>query len=150
ENREKVFPAVDSRMKFCLLTLVGSAYPTTEGADFVFFAHNVEDLQDDYRRFKLSSNDIELLNPNTETCPIFRSGRDAELNKAIYSGISVLMNERTGANPWGAYYIRLVHLGDHAKYLRFLWEERNSDWDIPLYEAKLFYAFDHRFCTFTD
>src|SRR5918911_537145 len=27
----------------------------------------------------LSSKDVELLNPNTRTCPIFRSRRDAEL-----------------------------------------------------------------------
>ncbi len=39
DNREKIFLAVDSRMKFCLLTLSGSAYLTTKGTEFVFFAH---------------------------------------------------------------------------------------------------------------
>ncbi len=33
ENREKLFPEVDSRMKFCLLTLTGSQRPARLGAD---------------------------------------------------------------------------------------------------------------------
>ena len=30
------------------------------------------------------------MNPNTGTCPIFRSKRDAEINKAIYRRVPVL------------------------------------------------------------
>jgi hypothetical protein len=148
ENREKLFPAVDSRMKFCLLTLAGSAHTTAKGAEFVFFAHNVEDLLEEHRHFALSSKDISLLNPNTKTCPIFRSKRDAELNKAIYTRVPVLVNELIGVNPWSAYYMRLIDQSDHAQYLRFPWEERGTEWDVPLYEAKLISAFDHRFSTF--
>ncbi|HFQ92495.1 MAG TPA: hypothetical protein ENK32_00670, partial [Anaerolineae bacterium] len=83
ENRQKIFPAVDSRMKFCLLTLTGAARPAAS-AEFVFFAQEAADLRDEERRFTLSAADIALLNPNTRTCPIFRSRRDAELTKAIY------------------------------------------------------------------
>ena len=43
--------------------------PTAEAAEFVFFAHAVEDLRDPERRFTLTAEDIELLNPNTRTCP---------------------------------------------------------------------------------
>ena len=148
ENRNGVFPGVHRSYKFCLLTMVGSARPATKGAEFVFFALKAEDLQDEYRRFTLNSTDISLLNPNTKTCPIFRSKRDAELNKAIYDRAPVLINVRTEKNFWGAYYMRLIHLSDHSRYLRFPWEEQSSDWDVPLYEAKLFNAFDHRYCTF--
>jgi hypothetical protein len=84
ENRAGLFPAVDSRMKFCLLTLVGPARSATHGAEFVFFAHAVEDLKDPERCFTLSAEDVALLNPATRTCPSFRSRRDAELAKAIY------------------------------------------------------------------
>src|SRR6185437_8324252 len=45
ENREGLFPAVDSRMKFCLLTLTG-ARRGPERADFVCFALRAEDLAD--------------------------------------------------------------------------------------------------------
>ena len=54
----------------------------------------------------LSSDDIALLNPNTRTCPIFRSGRDAELAKAIYRRVPVLIREAKDGqpeeNPWGS------------------------------------------------
>ncbi|HEX3639976.1 MAG TPA: N-6 DNA methylase, partial [Ktedonobacteraceae bacterium] len=150
ENREKLFPAVDSRYSFCLLTLAGPSRPIEKGAEFVFFAQKVEDLQDDQRRFLLNIRDISLLNPNTKTCPIFRSKHDAELNLAIYKRVPVLINEQTEINAWSAYYMRLIHLSDHAAYLHFPWEIRDPDWNIPLYEAKLFLAFDHRFSTFAD
>jgi hypothetical protein len=39
ENREGLFPAVDSRMKFCLLTLTGPGRPVPQGAEFAFFLH---------------------------------------------------------------------------------------------------------------
>jgi hypothetical protein len=51
ENRRKLFPAVDSRMKFCLLTLAGAARSVEQGAQFVFFALDVADLRKPERRF---------------------------------------------------------------------------------------------------
>ncbi len=89
ENRGKLFPEVDSRQKFCLLTL-GSG---TEAADFLFFATRPEHLKDLRRHFQLSAADIALINPNTRTCPIFRSRRDAELTKKIYRRVPVLIRE---------------------------------------------------------
>ncbi len=148
ENRDEIFKGVHRSYKFCLLTIAGRDRPITEGAKFVFFAHQVEDIQDNQRRFSLSYKDIKLINPNTKTCPIFRFKRDAELNKQIYVNVPILSNEYTKKNPWNTYYMRLIDLSDHAKYLRFPWEERDECWNIPLYEAKLFLSFDHRFATF--
>lgn len=100
-----IFPAVDSRVKFCLLTSGQGTKPTTEQAEFVFFAHSVDELSDPEKRFPLSSRDIELVNPNTRTCPIFRSRHDAELTKAIYRRVPVLIKEvrdgRPEENTWG-------------------------------------------------
>ena len=79
--------------KFCLLTLTGLQQPMVHGAEFVFFAHSVEDLCDEQRRFTLAAEDSALLNPNTRTCPVFRSKRDAELTKTIYHRVPVLVNE---------------------------------------------------------
>ncbi|GCF08501.1 Eco57I restriction-modification methylase domain-containing protein [Dictyobacter arantiisoli] len=150
ENRSKIFPAVDSRVKFCLLTLTGSSQRNNPGIDFMFFAHTVEDLKDDARRFTLSADDIALLNPNTKTCPIFRSRRDAELNLSIYRNLPAFVDEVNNINNWGIYYIRLVHLGDHADQVHFKWEVGKENWLNPLYESKLVNIFDHRYCTFAD
>ena len=92
ENKGIFFPDVHRNYKFCLFTAGRGLRPTADRAEFVFFAHAVEALRDPERRFVLSPEDIALLNPNTRTCPIFRSGRDAELAKAIYRRV-------TGADP---------------------------------------------------
>ena len=81
ENKGIFFPDVHRNYKFCLFTAGRGLRPTADRAEFVFFAHSVEALRDPERRFALSPDDIALLNPNTQTCPIFRSGRDAELDE---------------------------------------------------------------------
>jgi very-short-patch-repair endonuclease len=91
ENRKKLFPAVDSRMKFCLLTLAGAS--GSAAAEFAFFCHQAADLKEPERRFTLTGDDFRLLNPNTGTAPIFRTRRDAELTKHIYRRVPVLVNE---------------------------------------------------------
>lgn len=90
ENREKVFQAVDSRMKFCLLTL-----GQTQQAEFAFFLTNTQQLNDTRRRFALSAEDFSRINPNTLTCPVFRSRMDAELTKKIYARVPILIKEET-------------------------------------------------------
>ena len=45
ENREKIFPAIDSRIKFSLLTCGNGKQALADQADFVFFAHSTDDLQ---------------------------------------------------------------------------------------------------------
>jgi hypothetical protein len=47
----------------------------------------------------LSAEDIELINPNTRTAPVFRTLADAELTKKIYRLVPVLANDWTGRNP---------------------------------------------------
>jgi len=118
ENRQKLFPEVDSRMKFCLLTLTGSKRPAKTGAEFVFFAHQVQDLKDSERRFSLTAQEIELLNPNTRTCPIFRSKRDAKITKNVYKRVPVLIDENKGkeGNPWGITFLRMFDMTNDSNH----------------------------------
>ncbi len=88
ENEEFLFPAVHHSTKFCLMTLTGSRRPSSE-ADFAFFCRRTEQLREPDRHFTLTADEIRLMNPNTGTCPIFRSKRDAEINKAIYRRVPV-------------------------------------------------------------
>ena len=87
ENRRGLFPDLDSRMKFCLFTAGSGAQPAADHAEYVFFAHAVDELRDPERRFTLSPEDIALLNPNTRTCPTFRSRNDAELPQCEYFNV---------------------------------------------------------------
>jgi hypothetical protein len=103
ENRlKKFFPDVDGRFKFCILNFGGEQAAASQ-ADFVFFAHQVEELEERRRHIALSAKDIRLLNPNTRTCPIFRTRRDAEITTAVYRRVPVLIDTtRKGptGNPW--------------------------------------------------
>lgn len=158
ENRRGLFPAVDSRMKFCLLTSGRGLRPMDSVAEFVFFAHAVEDLRDPERRFVLSVEDITLLNPNTRTCPTFRSRRDADLTKAIYRRVPVLWREDADeANPWGISYLRMFDMANDSDLFRGETELaassftlagnsmlKGSDKYLPLYEAKMADLYDHR------
>ena len=104
ENREKVFPGIDSRIKFCLLTLSGTDHPISE-AEFAFFLYRAKQLQDADRRFVLAPEDFALFNPNTRTCPVFRTRRDADIAGKMYRGAGVFWKEARGGepeeNPWG-------------------------------------------------
>lgn len=93
ENAESIFPGVHRSYKFCLLTLTGRNRPVTRGAEFAFFLHTTAELEDDAKRFTLTADDLRLINPNTRTCPIFRTKRDSELTKAIYRRVPVFVKE---------------------------------------------------------
>jgi hypothetical protein len=129
------------RFKFCLITL-GECKQT----DFVFFALQVHELADHRRHFTLDSDDFSLLNPNTRTCPVFRSQMDAELTKRIYSRVPVLIDEAKGenGNPWGIKFTRMFDMSNDSN---LFFDERFPD-RLPLYEAKLIHFYDHRWATY--
>ena len=142
ENRERLFPTVDSRMKFALISLGDGVLAT----DFVFFATATNQLADHRRHFALSADDIALINPNTCTCPVFRSQTDAELTKQIYQRVPVLIDEALGdrGNPWGIKF-NLMFMMNTDSHLFF--DVPTLD-RLPLYEGKLIHHYDHRWATY--
>lgn len=158
ENREKLFPSVDSRMKFCLLALTGSARPAIKGAQFVFFAHHTSHVEEKDRRFTLSAEDIALLNPNTRTCSIFRGKKDAELTKSVYRRVPVLIKEGPPeVNPWGIRFMAMFHMANDSHLFQTKEQLEKTGFELegnvfrkgaerylPLYEAKMTGFFDHR------
>ncbi len=158
ENREALFPGVHRSYKFCLLTLSGKR---TERAEFAFFLTRAEQLKDERRRFVLAPEDLALLNPNTRTCPVFRTRADAELTRKIYERIPVLVNEQTGENPWGIRFMTMFHMANDSHLFRTRAELEREGFKLqgnifvkgdkrylPLYEAKMIWQFDHRFGTY--
>lgn len=162
ENREAIFSGVHRSYKFCLLTL-GHNVPQ---AQFVFFATNVEQLHENERRFSLSPDDIRLINPNTKTCPVFRSKADAELTKKLYSRVPVLIDENKGeeGNPWGISFMRMFDMANDSGLFRTFeqlsaegarlignsWVDTRGEIWVPLYEAKMIHQFDHRWATYKE
>jgi hypothetical protein len=159
ENREKLFPAVDSRMKFALLTLRANVAE----AGFAFFLTDPIQLDDPRRRFTLSPAQIAAINPNTKTTPLFRARRDAELTAQIYARVPVLIDEATGedGNPWGVSFMRMLDMANDSRLFRNSSQLRNDGWDqeasiwlkgtsqmVKLYEAKMIHQYDHRWSTY--
>ena len=143
ENREAIFSAVHRMYKFSLLALTGK--PIKRG-NFAFFLTQPKQLDNQTRLFQLSPQDIALINPNTLTCPVFRTRQDAELTKKIYQYVPVLENEATGKNPWKITLMRMIEMTHDSHLLK----DEPGENLLPLYEAKMFYYFDHRFASYID
>jgi hypothetical protein len=139
ENRNALFPGVHRSYKFAALTIGSVAV-----AEFAFYATQVDELRDARRRFRLAPADFRLLNPNTRTCPIFRTERDSELTKLIYRRVPVLIDETVPeheSNPWHVSFSQgLFNMAsDSGEFL----DAPTAD-ALPLYEAKMIHQFDHR------
>jgi hypothetical protein len=137
----RLFPGTDSRDPFCLVVL-GKA----DFASFIFQAKEISDLSDSRRRFTLTPDEFRLINPNTLTCPVFRSRRDAEVTKKLYRAAPVLIDDtREGGNPWGISFMAMMHMSNDSH----LFVDEPGPGLLPLYEAKLIHQFDHRWATYT-
>jgi hypothetical protein len=144
ENREGLFPDVDTRMKFSLLTISKKRTPKTS---FAFFCTNPAQVRDPERRFSLTSDDFALLNPNTGTCPIFRTRVDAELTRKIYRNVPVWVNESRSLDPWKFKGLLMFMMNTASALFRTTTDFPKGligEGFVPLYEGKMVQAYDHR------
>lgn len=157
ENREGLFQGVHRSYKFSLLTIADQV----EVADLMFFATRIEHLHDEDRHFQLSPDDFALINPNTRTCPVFRSKHDAELTRKLYRQAPVLIQESPDRNSWGISFQAMFHMSNdsglfhsldelHAQggYLNGNYFHQGDSRYLSLYEAKMVHHYDHRFATY--
>lgn len=157
DNESLVFKGLDHRYRFLLFTIRES-----RRADLFFFARRATDLGDPLRYFSLTPDDFATLNPNTRTCPTFRSKRDADINLAIYRRAGVLWREGDpDGNPWGLRFLTMFHMSNDSGLFRTEAELVAAGWRLdaarfekdgkvmmPLYEAKMIHLYDHRFGTY--
>ncbi|MDR6685762.1 hypothetical protein J2Y41_001317 [Arthrobacter sp. 1088] len=165
ENRAPLFQNVDSRTKFCLLTMAGRL-AKEEAASFAFFLQDPSEIP--IAKFALTPDEIKLINPNTGTLPIFRTRRDAEITLGIYRRVPVLINENdpVNGNPWGVSFMQgLFNMTTDSHLFRTREQLEVEGWALngniferaldgkqekmlPLYEAKMIHQFDHRWATY--
>ena len=162
ENRERLFPGIYFRVRFCLLVLQSAS----QVVKFSCLLTQPNQSNDKKRRFTLTPAEIATINPNTKTAPVFRSSADAELTKAVYSRSPVLVDLEKGnrGNPWNlTFHTRIWHMAEDAEWFRsasqlsadgFVREGRvwvNGKKNIrylPLYEAKMIHHYNHRYGDF--
>jgi hypothetical protein len=147
-----------ARFRFSLLTLTGTARREPV-VNLAFFLRSVHELQKPGVRFSLKPDEIALLSPNTGTCPVFRSQRDAHLTLSVYMRVPVLVSEREAdGNPWRVKLARMFDISNDANLFRTRehleaqgWSLRgNIFWNgneqmLPLYEGRMGHQFNHRF-----
>jgi Eco57I restriction-modification methylase len=153
-------------LRFALTTIVGSA-TRVEMARFLFQGKDLADLSDGERVFMLSPEDIFLVNPNTRTCPIFRSHQDSELTKSIYARVPILMREGDiddpRHNPWGISFMAMFHMANDSHLFKTKVQLEDEGFQlngnrfdkvkehyVPLYEAKMIHQYNNRHGDFCD
>lgn len=159
ENARPIFEGVHRSFKFSLLTVAGRR-ETEPAAHFAFFLHDPARIE--ASAFSLTPEEITLLNPNTGTCPVFRSRRDAEITLGIYKRVPVLVKEGDPkGNPWGVKFMTMFHMSNDADLFHTREELEADGWHLdgnvfiygkkrmlPLYEAKMIHHHDHRWATY--
>lgn len=162
ENSQSLFPGIHRQTRFCLLTISGRGIPR----DYVRTASELSSpcqLNNPSRHISLSFVDFSLFNPNTLTAPKFRTVRDYDIARRIYSRTPPLIKEGQKLdNPWNADLRRMVNISDDSVHFKTREQleaegcllDRNGSYlkegkkYLRLYESKMFNYFDHRFGTF--
>jgi hypothetical protein len=154
------FKPTDERKPFCLLTI-----GTEDKATFAFEVKELDGSVPPEKIFRLTIDEINQLNPNTKTAPVFRSHADAVLTTNIYGRVPVLIHDARGpaGNPWGIEFRQgLFNMTSDSGLFRTAAQLsaagacRNArDWLLPsgerllpLYEGKMFGIYDHRYGSF--
>lgn len=152
------FPDVYYRFKFCAY-VAGGPGRTFDSASFGFFIRDLAEIADPDRVFPITADEINRINPNSGTAPIFRSRRDKEITSGIYARLPVLVDKETGNAVWSVRYVRMLDMANDSGKFRTqpelegaesAWpiggnrfQSAAGDW-VPLYEGKMVQAFDHR------
>ena len=167
-ENEGFFPGAGQghMLRFALTTIVGSEQRIEE-TRYLFQGKKLEQLHDSERVFTLSPEDIERVNPNTLTCPIFQSRLDAELTKKIYRCIPVLIREARDNTPernlWGISFMRMFDMSNDSHMFKTYHDLKQEGCSLdgnvfslggdifsPLYESKMVQIYTHRYGDFRD
>ena len=131
------------RMRFSLLTVTGRS-TIIEQPEFATLTKHPSQLPPSGQRIHVSATDLLLTNPNTGTCPMFQTQRDADITLAIYRRVPVLWRDDPEENPWGLSFMAMFHMANDSDLFH-----TSAEGDVlPLYEAKLVHHFDHRLSSY--
>jgi len=136
ENRKGIFPDVHRMYRFCLFITVGN-----NGRNQYKFYQTEPSQNGDF--ITITEEDIVTINPNTRTCPSFRTSIEFDLAKKAYSKWGVLQNEiEPDKSSWDVRIRTPFNMSNDSN----LFESEKSLNNLPLYEAKYVYHYNHRYC----
>jgi hypothetical protein len=158
-ENEGFFSAGKGHMvRFALTTISKEGKGT--GTDFLFQGKALEELRMPERHFTLTPEETRLFNPNTLTCPIFRTAHDAALTKKIYSRVPILDMKERGIEPnsWKLRFFTMFHMANDSSLFKtaselnelgfarqgMTWVSPDNEAYVRLYEAKMVHLYNHR------
>ena len=164
ENEDMLFKSVHHATKFGLLTVTGGRH-VIEQPWLTAYIRQPEQISDPDRRYALTIDEIEAINPNTLNLPAFRWAKDAEVTAVIHKAAPVLIRKHSDSrveNPWQVSLKTLFHMSgasadflDHQDIEPLITQRRGAQAVLedgrniyPLYEGKMFWLFDHRYGTY--
>ena len=132
--------------------------------DFCARITSWEQFNDSNRRFRVLASSLREVNPNTETVPLFRTRRDADLITGIYHRLPVLVDRTSGEElkAWPVKYATMFHMTNDSDLFvtREELDEQERAWPVggnrfesaagewlPLYEGKMVQVFNHRYAS---
>jgi uncharacterized protein (DUF433 family)/type I restriction-modification system DNA methylase subunit len=142
-NEKMLFPAVLHNFHFSLFSIYGSSRKN-KFCDFSFNNQLIEHLHQDIRHFSLSFKEIEAINPESKTLPVLTSKYDSSIVLKIHNENHILAKEGVFPIVWNPSLFSLFHMTNDSN----IFHNQNSPGNIPLYEAKMFYQYDHRYGTY--
>jgi hypothetical protein len=149
------------RYRFSILVVTGRDRRAQYG-EFATLVKHPADLPPRGHRIRIAASDLLLVNPNTGTCPMFQTVRDAEITISIYKRVPALWRDAPEENPWGLSFLRMFDMANDAGLFRTRDQLEHDGWKLtgnvfardgrrmlPLYEAKLIHHFDHRLACYS-
>ena len=159
ENRREYFREVHASFKFCVFAF-GGLQRAFRQAKCAFFLRNIDEIHAPDRAYVIEPTNFALVNPNTQTAPIFRSQKDADLTIDIYLQHPVLVDRVSDQEKraWPIRYNRMFDMSNDSIRFRTstvldrdgYYPIAGSRWKkgdeicVPLYEGKMVQAYNHR------
>lgn len=158
-NKHKIFEGVVPNQQFCLLTL------SSLGDRQCRIASRMQTVNGLSNMFEINADEIALMNPNTLNIPAISGERQKDILVQIYKNSSHLCKENNNGKEsgWDIEFNRMFDMsldsslfmrekdlrGESHGRFREDWSGEHRDIEIvPLYEAKLFDAYNHKYSTF--
>ena len=163
ENKEGVFPGVHRSTKFCLLTLNGVGQPKLQ-SEFAFFLHEQDNSVEENADSHFPPMISHSLTQHSDLSDLPHKAGYGNCPQIVPPRRRI-MEESSGnnpeENPWGVSFMQMINMTSHSHLFRTREELDEEGWllrgnvfvrdgerYLPLYEAKLFHQYDHRFATF--
>lgn len=142
-NEKMLFPAVLHNFHFSLFTITG-VNRKNNTSDFSFNNQSIEHLHQDIRHFSLSFKEIESINPESKTLPVLTSKYDSKIILKAQKENDILSKQGDIETTWNVNLFSMFHMTNDSR----LFSDHKDKNNIPLYEAKMFYQYDHRYGTY--